>query len=135
MVDVEQLKAQYPGTVERVWELTYEKNENEDIYKGAELRLDGDGALATPVLINSGRKLYNAHLDRTTPNGQFNYFVVTEIHTSEGLVTGIKVAAAEVPEPQQDASPLVGRTHNQDLTLIGITAFAGGLLLGWLMKD
>ena len=121
MVDVEQLKAQYPGTIERVWELTYEKN-------------DGAGSLATPVLINSGRKLYNAHLDRTIPNGQFNYFVVTEVHTSEGLVTGVKVAAAEIPEPQ-DANPVVGRTHTQDLTLIGVTAFASGLVLGWLLRD
>lgn len=134
MVDVEQLKAQYPGTIERVWELTYEKNENEDIYQGAELRLDGAGSLATPVLINSGRKLYNAHLDRTIPNGQFNYFVVTEVHTSEGLVTGVKVAAAEIPEPQ-DANPVVGRTHTQDLTLVGVTAFASGLVLGWLLRD
>ncbi len=133
MIDVEQLKAQYPGTIERVWQLTYEKNEQGDIQEGAELRLDGSGALATPVLLNSGRKLYNAHLDRTIPYGHFNYFVITEVHTNEGLVTGIKVAAAEIPKAET-AEPLVGRTYQQDLTIVGVAAFAGGFLLGWLLK-
>ncbi len=134
MVEIEQLKAQYPGTIERVWQLTYEKNEQKDIYEGAELRLDGNGALATPVLINSGRKLYNGHLDRTIPYGHFNYFVITEVHESEGLVTGIKVAAAEIPG-ENTVTPFVGRTHKQDLTIIGVAAFATGLLAGWLLKD
>jgi hypothetical protein len=134
MVDIEELKSQYPGTIERVWQLTYEKNEREDLFEGAEMRLDGNGALATPVLINSGRKLYNAHLDRTIPYGHFNYFVITEVHESEGLVTGIKVAAAEIPQAKTQA-PMVGRTHEQDLTVIGVAAFAAGLLTGWFLKD
>lgn len=133
MVDVEQLKAQYPGTIERVWQLTYEKNENGDIHEGAELRLDGDGALATPVLKATGRKLYNAHLDRTIPNGHFNYFVITEVRESDNLVTGIKIAAAEIPD-QPDATPVMGRTHGQDLALVGLSAFLGGVLLGRLFK-
>lgn len=133
MIDIERLKAQYPGTIERVWQLTYEKNDQGDIYEGAEIRLDGEGALATPVLINSGRKLYNAHLDRTIPNGSFNYFVITEVHTSEGLVSGIKVAAAEIPK-SGDSQPVIGKSYKQDIAIIGVAAFAGGILAGWLTK-
>ena len=135
MIDTEELKTKSIEHVERVWQLTYEKNEHGDIHEGAELELDGSLELATPVLKASKRKLYNAHLDKTIPFGDYNYYVITEVREKDGLIGSFKVLACKLPKSESNSSVSEVKSGSNSFYIIAGSAFAAGLLVGWLINS
>lgn len=109
--------------VERVWRLTGERNEDNDLYHGAELVVNKDGDQPRVFVKNSGRELPNVQMDKTTPYHNFNYFKILEIRQIGNVIDSIKVLASK-ENPHQEKSAINEATY----WLVGGTAFLTSLL-------
>ncbi len=117
---------------ERVWRLTGERNENQDLYSGAILKVRTEGETIRIFLLSSGRELPHLQTDKTTPHGPFNHFKITEVRQKGNRVESIKVLAREWPE---NSYPITEsqRVKGFYLALMG-SAFFTGLVSYFILK-
>ncbi len=108
--------------IERVWRLSGERNENNDLYKGAELMVNRETDDLSVFVKNSGRKLPRIKIDKTTPQNDFNYFKILEIRQSGYVIDSIKVLAGHKFTTKSQSGG-----ENANYWLIGSVAFLSGL--------
>jgi len=114
------------AVIERVWYFTGERNENGDLFPGAEIRLLSNADENRIVLTGSGRTLPHIRIDKTTPQLDIDHFKITELREKGNSVLSIKVIAYG-PSPNT-AKPAQVNPY----WLIGGVAFllgAAGLLI------